>query len=270
VKKPDRAGRRRGCAHRLQPVFIVLALQAGEGDDSPGRRFAEPRPQHRPESVLVDQPRIECRGIDLERGTAVLVEMEPGLWRTAAKCCADIEKVAIALGPRAQHRIAEGDGIAFAPGDMLAERGTVARLVRRAGPGRLAAELLVGVHHAARHRGPFGRQLHATGMQEIESADIERRRHRDGATTLDQSLREQRSGVAMIEAAVDMRRGNRHKPRRAQHARGVGDNAHRHGGRRPMPAVTDVAVGLIQLHHKGTMAQRCAVGHLAGPKGETV
>ena len=92
-----------------------------------------------------------------------------------------------------------------------------------------------------------GVQLHAAGMQQIERADIERRRHRDRAAALDQPLGEQRAGIAVIEAAVDMRRGDRHQPRGAQQPRGVGDDAHRHGARRPGAAIGDVAFGRMSV-----------------------
>ena len=45
---------------------------------------------------------------------------------------------------------------------------------------------------------------------------------------LDQRLGEQRPGIAVIERAVDMRRGDRDQPRRAEQPRAFGDDAHRH------------------------------------------
>ena len=43
----------------------------------------------------------------------------------------DVEKIAIAVGARAQHRVAEGDGVGLAPGDIRARRGPVSGLVVR-------------------------------------------------------------------------------------------------------------------------------------------
>ena len=194
MKSSDRASRGRRRAHRLQPVFVDLVRQSGEGDDTAAGRFTEPRAQHRPERVLVDQSRIECRGIDLERGAAIFGEMQAALRRAARQRGADVEEIAVTLAARAEHGIAEGDGVAFAPGDMLAERRPMARLIGRAGPGRPAAELEVGVHHAPRHRRTRRLEPHAAGMKEIERADIERGRHGDGAAAFDQPLGEQRAG----------------------------------------------------------------------------
>ena len=42
------------------------------------------------------------------------------------------------------------------------------------------------------------------------------------------ALGEQRPGIAVIERAVDMRRGDRDQPRRAEQPRAFGDDAHRH------------------------------------------
>ena len=46
----------------------------------------------------------------------------------------------------------------------------------------------------------------------------------------------------MVKTAVDMRRGDRNQPFGAQDARRLGDDADRHGGRRPIPAVSQGAL----------------------------
>ncbi len=111
-------------------------------------------------------------------------------WRPAGDRRADVEKVAVAVGPGAEDRVAESDGVAFTPGDVLAEARGVTGLIGRAGPSLLAAELDVGLHHPARHGGLRTGQFYPSGVQEIECADVEGRRHADPATALDQALDE--------------------------------------------------------------------------------
>src|SRR5690606_23328906 len=63
---------------------------------------------------------------------------------------------------------------------------------------------------------------------EIERTDIERRTDGNLRSALDQPFGEKRAGIAMIERAVDMRRGNRDEPCRAEEASAFRDDANRH------------------------------------------
>src|SRR5205823_8607517 len=132
----DGSRRRRSGTQRLEAILIDRVRQAGEGDDAPASRFAQPGAEHRPESVLLDQSPIKPAAIDQQSGLPIVVEMQARLRCAPRQRSADIKEVAVALGARAQHRIAERDGVAFSPGDALAERWALARLVGRAGPGR--------------------------------------------------------------------------------------------------------------------------------------
>jgi len=63
----------------------------------------------------------------------------------------------------------------------LCERRPVPGLIGRAGPGRPAAQRLVGAHQPLRHPAAVRIGTDAAGMQQIERTDIEGRRHGDRA-----------------------------------------------------------------------------------------
>ena len=65
---------------------------------------------------------------------------------------ADVDEVAVAIGPGPEHRVREHDGVGLGPGDVLAEPGPRAELVGRAGPGRPAAHRHVHVHQRRARR----------------------------------------------------------------------------------------------------------------------
>ncbi len=117
----------------------------------------------------------------------------------------DIQKIAIAIGARAQNRIAEHDRIGFAPCDIGSLCWAVARLIRRAGPCRLAAELDVGARHAPGHICLVSRQKIMRTAGQIYGTDIECGAHPDLRATFYKLLSKKRSAIAVIERTVDMR-----------------------------------------------------------------
>ena len=70
-------------------------------------------------------------------------------------------------------------------------------------------------HQAPRPDLPVTAQAHQLGMDEVERSDIERRRHGDPAAAFDQPLDKVETGLAMIEAAIDMRTDDRQQGFRA-------------------------------------------------------
>ena len=104
------------------------------------------------------------------------------------------------------------------------------RLVGRAGPALLAAEFPVGLHHAPGHAARRLLQPDPRAAHEVERADIEGGANGDECAAFDQPFGEQRAGIAVVERAIYMRRGNRQEARRAEQACALGDDAHRHRG----------------------------------------
>src|SRR5581483_12033180 len=117
---------------------------------------------------------------------------------------AEVDEIAIAVGPGADRRVCEDDGVRFAPGDLLAERRPEQGLIGRAGEGRYAAELFMRLHQAAARRLLRAVEPDQFGMDQIERADIERRRNAHAAALRGEPLDEVEAGLAMIETAVDM------------------------------------------------------------------
>ena len=110
---------------------------------------------------------------------------------------------------------------------MAPGRGPVPGLVRRAGPGRPAAQRLVGDGHALGEAARLSGKPHDPGMDAVERADIERRGHRDVTALGHQQLGECDARRPVEEAAIDMGRGDLDEPLGAHQSRGLGDHAHR-------------------------------------------
>ena len=231
VEEADRTRGGGGGTEGLEPVLGDARRQPVDRGDRAPDLAAEQGAEHGVEGLARLEGRREGRGLEHHARAAVLGEVKPGLGRPAGDRRRDVEEVAVAVAARAEHGIDEGDGVALAPGDLLAEPGAMAGLIGGTGPGRLAAESLIGAHHAQRHRVALRLGMHALGVDEVEGTDVERRRDGDLAPARHQLLRELGAAVAVIEAAVDVGRGDRDEPGRPQDARGLGHDAQRHRAR---------------------------------------
>ena len=194
--------------------------------------------------------------------------MQPAIGCPARNGAGNIQKIAVAVGARAQHRVAEGDSVRLAPGHISTCGGPVTGLIGRAGPGRRAAHRLIGAHQAQRHGALCPVQPHIAGADEVKRADIQRRGHTDARPVRHQPLGKQRAAVAMVEAAINMGRGYGNEMRRAQQPGAFGNNAHRHGRtsvRVGMHARRDGAFVVTQIGHwsKVPVAARGCRGYAA-------
>ena len=137
----------------------------------------------------------------------VLRHMQPDVGHAAGERGGKVGEVAVAVGARADHRIGEGDGVRFAPRDLLAQVRAEQRLVGRAGEGRDAADLLVKLHQprpVARCGPSAAEQLR---MDQVHGADVERGRHGDAAAEARDVLDEIEVRLAVQDDAVDMSAG---------------------------------------------------------------
>jgi len=82
----------------------------------------------------------------------------------------------------------------------------------------------------------MSRQKIARTAGQVDGTDIERRTNFDLRTALDEFLGKKRSAVAVVKRAVDMRRCDRDKARRAHQSRSVGHDAHGHRSAFPLIA----------------------------------
>ena len=171
---------------------------------------------------------------DMHARAAVRLDMQAEFGRAAGHRAADVDEIAIALGARADHGIGEHDRIRFAPGDLRAEARAMLRLIGRAGEGRQAAEREMGLHQALAAAPTSALAAKQFGMDEVDRADVERRRNAHAASQRDEALDEIEARAAEIEAAVDMRGLDVEKPRRVDRL-GEFDAAGASRKRRPRP-----------------------------------
>ena len=206
VEHRDGARRRRGRPERLQSI---LARPGREPDDD-----GHACPRLRPDDVtdargcdlVVQQARRDVvRQPEHDPASPVLVQVEAGLRHPSGDRRADVDEVAVAVRPRAQHRVGEHDRVRLGPGDVLAERRTCFELVRRAGPGRPAAHRHVRVHESTSPRRRVGVEPDEAGVEEVERGDVQGRRDRDGRPACQELLGEIEPHPAVIQAAVDVR-----------------------------------------------------------------
>ena len=113
---------------------------------------------------------------------------------------------------------------------------------------RLGEHVAWGESNALGHRLGFGRQPCDAVMLQIERADIERRRHGDVTALGRQQLREQHAALAVVEAAIDMGRGDRHQRCGTHQARRFDDDPHRALCGLAMAALQRDAFGCLQVH----------------------
>ena len=154
--------------------------------------------------------------------------MEAAGRRAAGDRGTDIDEVPVAVGARAEHRVGEHDGVRLCPGDLGAWCGAMLALIGRTGPGRSAAHRQVSLHQLSRARFELLRSLMGARVHEIERTDVERRRHRHPRLVVTQPSRELEPRVAMVEAAVDMRRLDVEKLLGAVDLGHRAEDAHRH------------------------------------------
>jgi hypothetical protein len=105
-----------------------------------------------------------------------------------------------------------------------------------------AAELAVGVHHARCHGVLVRRQTIARASGEIDGANIQRRADADARAAGNEFFRKQRSGIAVIQRAVDVRGLDWQQPIGGHQPRRLGDDAHGHGGALAARAARDRAL----------------------------
>ena len=172
-----------------------------------------------------------------QRGAPRLVAMQPGVRHAAHHRAGDIGEVAVALRARADHRVAEGDGVRLGPRHLLAEgRPRIGQLVRRAGEGRPATQRPVRLHQQPSALRDLARAAPQLGVQEVQRADVQRGRHGHPRPAIDQASDEVDGRLAVIETRVDMRPGDRDQALGAEHLRRA---HHQAGGQRS--ALAEVA-----------------------------
>ena len=142
--------------------------------------------------------------LDQDRAQAALVGVQPELRHEAGDRGADVDEVAVALGARAEHAVGEDDGVRLRPGDLLAEGRALVELVRRTRPGFLAAHGGVVPDHLVAGRGYLRGPAEQLRMQEVDDADVERGRDRDGRPALGQRASEVERRRTVVEATVDV------------------------------------------------------------------
>ncbi len=183
-------------------------------------------------------------------GAARLVAMQPGIRHAAQHRAGDIGEVAVAFRAGADHRVAEGDGVRLCPRHLLAEgRPRVGQLVRRAGEGRPATQRPVRIHQQPSALCHLAGAMPQLRVQEVQRPDVQRGRHRHPRPAIDQASDEVDRRLAVIEARVDMRPGDRDQALGAQRLR----RAHHQAGgqRRPLAAVAGQHGTLVVVERQG-------------------
>ena len=252
MEQPDRTGRSRAGAKRLEPVLGRIRRQPVEHRHRACHLGAQPSAKDRIEGVLGLETRAQVGGLDDHRGKTIRSHVKAVVGRPPGERRRDVEEVAVAVGARAKHRVTKRHGVAFAPGHVLAPARAVAHLIGGAGPCGGAAQGLVSDHHAPRHPSGVGVGVDPFGMDQVKRADVEGRRHGDAAIQRDQAFDKMDARIAVVEAAVDVGRRHRDQAFGAQDARRLGDDAHRHGGRRPVPALGHGALVGGKIGHRGS------------------
>ena len=205
MKQRHRAGRGGGRAQRLQ---IILAHVRGQADNRRNKAAAtaSDRMADRDCELLIVPIFRDRNDLDQSPSKSVFRQVQPICGRAAGHGAAEVDEIAIAIGARADHRIGEGDGVRFSPGDLRAEARAIGGLIGRAGEGRRAAELDMRAHEPGAVLRMLLRAAKEFGMNEIDRADIEGCRHANLAAEFDHPFGEVEAGAPMIETAVDMRR----------------------------------------------------------------
>ena len=200
----DGAGRCGDGAERLQVVLRGRFRQADDrryplaaaaADDMADRDGGKPR---------LLPLRRQIGDLDQDAGAPVLRDVQAVTGEPSGDGAAKIDEVAIAVRPRADHRIGEHDGVRFRPGDLGAESRPEFCLVGRTGEGGNAAELLMRPHEAAAGGAYLRAAAEELGMHQVHGPDIERRRHAHAAAEPHQMLHEIEADLTVIEATVDM------------------------------------------------------------------
>ena len=175
MKHRDRARR---CGDGAEGLQVVLASSPasrrwpGSARHSGARSTC--RPPHR-------QPRIvplrrAARDLDQDPGATVLREVQAER-APAGEGAAEVDEVAVAVRPRADHGIREHDGVRIPP-RRSARRNAAGRWSGTgAGEGRDAAEFLVRLHQTATGCPHLRATPEELGMDQVDGADVERRRH---------------------------------------------------------------------------------------------
>ena len=194
-------------------AFSRSSLVSGGSPTMTGTRGPGLRPHDvtdaRGRDLVVEQAlRDVVRQPEHDAASPVLVQVQAGLRHPSGDRRADVDEVAVAVRPRAQHRVGEHDRVRLGPGDVLAERRTTFELIRRAGPGRPAAHGDVGVHQAPSLDAVSASSRTRPGC----SRSSEETFRVVGTATLrpscEQRLGEVQPRPAVIQAAVDVRGGD--------------------------------------------------------------
>ncbi len=222
--------RRRGRSpKRLQPI---LRLSLGQALDDRDRRSGPPAehdPQEREDHVAAAQPwrNVVCQAQDDSRA-ALIGPVQPGIRDAPDDGRGDVDEVAVSVRPRPEHRVAEGDGIRLAPGDLLPERGAHLRLIGRTGPRRNGAHTLVRHHLSVRLPCPIGGDSPLAPVMFVESTDVERSRYRNLCAEVCQPFSKLQPGLSDINRAVDVRAADIQQLLSASHLCHARHNGHGH------------------------------------------
>ena len=174
----------------------------------------------------------------------VFVEVQAPRRCTSGYRAAQIDEVAVAVGAGADDGVREHDRVRLSPGDLFAERGAEARLIRRAGERGLAAEFLVRLHQSLRSRALAGLELDQFRVNEIDRADVETRRHSYATAARDEPLDEIEAHLPVIEAAVDVGARDVEKRRCAYSLGEADEHLHRKCGGRTRVTTKHCSVGI--------------------------
>ena len=142
--------------------------------------------------------------------------MEPAIRSSPHNRGADIKKIAISVGPRAQDRIGEYDRIALAPSDLFAECRTMSDLIGRTSKTLRAAKREMSIHQPPRHIAEMRVAANPFWVEQVERTDIKGCGHLDFALIPNKSFRKMDTGIAVIKTTINMHRRDLNQMRRAQ------------------------------------------------------
>ena len=122
-------------------------------------------------------------------------DVRPWAGTRPVTAAADVDEVAVAMRPRAEDRVREHDRVRLAPRHVLAERGTVGELVgAHVHVGRQPIATYASISRFASARVSVV-EPHELGVEEIQRAHVERRRHGDRGSARQEPFGEVQPGL---------------------------------------------------------------------------
>ena len=248
-----------GRGRRAEGLAVVLGGRRQQAVDHrhprPGHG-ADHVPDQREHDVLGQHCTGQAADVEQDAPAAGLVSVQAGVGHPAGQRGADVDEVAVALGPGTQHRVGEDDRVGLRPRDLFTELGAVVELVRGTRPRRSAAHRDVGVHECGGRRTLLPCQPDPVGVAQVERTDVQRRRHAHLPTRIGEGLREVQAGASVVEAAVDVGARDGQQPLGPDHPRQCHDHPHGRGDRLARATVEEPLLLVGQREDHGGQACR--------------